>query len=394
MRIVFCLMFAVAAFSAWPQTVNDFPAREDPLNVRADRFGKLVRGNHLNEGLVLPMVVFPPAGSALLVNGRHENAALETGLYLAALSYEYAVTQSPEIRALADQVMDGILKLEKVTGQDGCIARSFYKAEGPAWHEQCFFIPAAWHESASMAGYRWLGMMGTDHLAALMAGVEKYWDLCADGAHRKIAASFVDRVMGRCVENNMRIVEPNGKTSLFGSACPDMPHEPAKSLFMLSSLNIALKLTGKAAYQAAYKRLIVRYRYDDEVILARDLASNDTSGDRPAALALQSLMQNEDNPGIRPKYRAGLNRYWHVWRQGGDPFFAMVYEKMTGEKVIDEARINAIKALWGADRQRGTWRIASPEGVQTVEAESEESPVLFLHAYWYGRHAGIIPPEW
>ncbi|HNR33829.1 MAG TPA: hypothetical protein PKO36_01530 [Candidatus Hydrogenedentes bacterium] len=394
MRIAVCLTLAAAAFSAWPQAVNDFPAREDPLNVRAERFGQLVRGNHLNEGIVLPMVVFPPAGSALPSVGRHENAALETGLYLAALSHEYAVTQSPETRALADQVMDGILKLEKVTGQDGCVARSFYKAEGPSWHERCFFIPAAWRDSASMAGYRWLGMMGTDHLAALIAGIETYWDLCADSAHRKIAAAFVDRVMGHCIENNMRIVEPNGKTSLFGNASPDLPHEPAKSLHILSSLKIALKLTGKVAYHAAYNRLIVRYRYDDEVILARDLASNDTSGDRPAALALQSLIQNEDNSGIRPKYLAGLNRYWHVWRQGGDPFFAMVYEKVAGEKTIDEARLNAIKALWDADRQRGTWRIDTPEGVQTVEAESEESPVPFLHAYWYGRHAGVIAPEW
>ncbi len=393
-RTLVCVAAIVAASAAWAQTVNDFPKREDPLSVRADLFDKLVRGNHWNEGVILPMVIFPPAGNTLPTVGRHENAALHTGLYLAALSLQYAVTKSPEIRVLADQVMDGILKLETVTGQEGCVARSFYKADGVKWHEQAFFLPSAWHDSSSMEGYRWLGMLGADQFTTLVAGVGTYFELCADDVHRKTAAAFVDRAMGRCVEDNMCIAETNGKTSLYGSFCPDLPHEPLKSLLLLSNLKTALKLTGKVAYQAACTRLIVHYHYDDEAILARDSAAKDTSGDLPAALALQTLMRNEDNPILLQKDRESLNRYWCAWKQGGDPLFAMAYQALSGEKVIDDAAINAIKALWGGDRQHGSWNTSSPDGPKTTEADYDDSPVRFLYTYWLGRQTGVIAAEW
>lgn len=389
-----CAVAAVASLTAWAQTVNTLPKRDDALNVRVDLFNKLVCGNHWNEGIILPMVIFPPAGHTAATVGQHQDTALETGLYLAALSRQYAVTKSPEVRTRADQVLEGILKLEKVTGEVGCVARSLYKADGPRWHEQVFSLPSAWHDSSSMEGYRWMGMLGTDQLTALIMGVANYWEFCADDAHRDIAAGFVDRVMGRCVENNLRVVDANGKTSIWGSFCPDLPHEPLKALLALADLRAASRLTNKMAYQTTFNRVMVRYRYGEEAILARDLSLKDAPGDTIAGLALEWIIRTDDNQDLVQKCRASLNRYWTVWRQGADPLFAMLYQALSGEKVVDNARLDAIRALWGGDRQHGTWTASAPDGPKTFEGDYENSPVRLLYTYWFGRHAGVIEAEW
>lgn len=379
------------------QAVNEFPKREDPLNVRVDLFDKLMRGNHWNEGTMMPHIIFPPAGKDTPIVGSQEDCPLHTGLYLASQSFRYAVTKDPQAREWADQTLEGLLKLEQVTGEPGCLARSFNRTDAPNWHEQAFFFPMEWHESDALPGYRWMGDLSSDQLTGVMFGLGVYWELCADDVHKATAADLTDRIMQRCVENNFRIVDIDGKMTLWGNFCPDLPHEKLNSLLILSHLRTAFKITGSIAYRTAHDRLITKYHYDDEAILAKVLWPEEWrngSDDFLAALAFYHLLRFEEDDTLKQKYRMSLNRHWYLWKEMHDPFYDMLYQVLTGEKVIGDPTLANIKGMWGFDRNRRDWSIASEGGTQTVSAEEEGDASKMILNYWFGRHYSLIDPAW
>lgn len=387
----------LVSFPLCAQTMNEFPRREDPLSVRVEMFDKLMRGNHWNEGTMMQHVIFPPVGKETPIVGSQADCAFYTGAYLATLSFRYAVTQDPEVRAWADTTMGGILRLEQVTGVSGCVARSFNKTDTPLWHEQAYFFPLEWHASEAMPGYRWLGDLSMDQLTGLIFGTACYWEFCADEEHKKAAEGFVDRVMERCVSNNFRIVDVDEKMTLWGNFCPDLPHENLNALIILSHLKTAFRMTGKQAYAAARDRLIKKYHYDEQALMAKVLWPvewRNTYDDRLAAMAYYHLMRGEENAGLRRRYRMSLNRHWFLWKDGNDPFYPMLYQALTDEAVVNDKTIEQLKAMWGFERNKGTFTVPGPEGPRQMEAEEEGNSVLMELTYWFGRHCGVVDPAW
>ena len=381
----------------WGQAVNEFPKRDDPLHVRVDLFDKLTRGNHWNEGAVMQHVIFPPAGNETPIVGSQEDCPFHTGAYLAALSFRYAVTQDPQVRQWADHTFEGVLKLEAVTGEPGCVARSFNRTDGPNWHEKAYFFPMEWHESTAMPGYRWMGDLSSDQFTSLVFGVTTYWELCADEEHKAIAAGFLERMVGRCVEHNFRIVDVDGKMTLWGNFCPDLPHENLNAHLILAHLKAAHRVTGSPAFSAAYDRLITKYHYDEEAIMAKVLWPvewRNGSDDMLAAMAYYHLMRFEEDPALHAKYRMGLNRHWSLWKETTHVFYDMLYQVLTEERVVDEDTAGTIKNLWGYERRRGRWTIPTTDGPKEVEAEEEGNAVFMILYYWFGRHYGFIDADW
>jgi hypothetical protein len=376
---------------AGAQNLNDWPKKEDSLHARVDAFDNLIRANHLNEGAVVPQVVLPPAGQPP-ITGNYEDSCAATGQYLAALAFKFAVTKDPQVRQQADAVWEGVLKSETVTGEPGAISRGFYKADAPAWHENAFFMPQEWRASTAMPGYRWLGEIGANDLASLMFGLYNYWDLCADDAHRKAVSELVNRVGTRCAENNFRIVDTDGKMTLSGNYSPDLPHEDMRALLLLSLLRTAVRMTDSQAFQTAHQRLLTKFHYDDQAVLAKRLdKGGNASDDTAAAFALYSLFRIEKEEPLLRKYRMSLNRFWFAWKESPDPFYAMIYQSITKEPVVTDAVGANIKALWAGGRSKNTWSSPSDAGVQQ---DQEEVPVALVLAYWFGRYEGSIDPAW
>ncbi len=371
------------------QKVNDFPSKSDPLHVKAEKYDAINRGNHWNEGTIIPNVIFPPVGKEIPIVGSQEDCAFHTGGYLATLSYRYAVTKDEEVRKLADQVMVGILKLEKVTGQSGCVARSFNKTDKPNPHEEWFFFPMEWHGSKTMPGYRWEGDLSSDQFTGLIYGAELYWELCADDVHKKIAADFVDRLVGRCVDNDFRIVDSDNKMTLWGNFCPDLPHENMNALLILSHLKTAFRMTGNDRYAKAYDFLIKGHHYDDEAILAKVLwpaEHRNTSDDELAAMALFHLIRFEDDPSLLQKYRMSLNRHWFLWKKDHQVFYDMLYQVLTGEKTVDEKTLKMMSQARTAWRRRATLKVPPLDETDEIRVTAEEDATWYLRDYWMGRY--------
>ncbi|MBN1350489.1 hypothetical protein JXJ21_13825 [candidate division KSB1 bacterium] len=399
---VLFVLFILWANHLWAQKVNAFPKPEDPLHVRIAMFDELMRGNHWNEGAIMQHVIFPPVGKEIPIVGSQEDCAGHTAVFLAAYSHRYAVTKDPQVREWANQIMEGLLKLEAVTGVPGVVARSFNKTDEPLWHEKVYFFPEEWHASKSLPGYRWQGDLSSDKFTDFLYGVGTYWEFCADEEHKKIAVDFLDRFIGRCVDYNFKMVDVDNKMTLWGNFCPDLPHQDLNSLEMLAGLKVVHRLTGKERYHAAYHTLIEKYHYDDHAIMAKVLYPEEwkTSwDDHLAAKSLYMIMRYETDPSLLQKYRMSLNRHWYDWkdtdfRRDADVFYHMLYQVLTGEKVVGEKCIEAIKNMRGFKRRQRQFTIPTANGNKTMNAEEEGNATTMIRNYWFGRHYGFIDSAW
>lgn len=400
--LLMCGACVLALGTATAQKMDGMPTADDPLHVRMAKADDLIRANHWIEGVILTGVVFPPAGSKKLVSGNHEDVAGRTAVLLAAYSYRYAVTKDPKHKKAADDLMDGILRLEKVTGVPGLAARGFYKTNEPLWHEQAYFFPNEWHDSPTMPGYRWLGDLSSDKFTGFFYGLGVYWRLCADEEHKKLAADFLDRFVGRCVDYNYKLVDLDRKMTLWGNFCPDLPHEPLNALEMLAGLKTAYHLTGKDRYRASYSMLIEQHDYDEEAIMAKKLWPEEWNVPWDDKLAMQSLwmlMVLEEDPALLQKYRMSMNRHYYAWKgydfnYGAVPWYLMCYQVLTGEEAVDERAVEAIKNMQPVQRSTRTFTVPGKNGPERVESVYESVNTDMIRGYWFGRYHGIIGAEW
>ena len=399
------LVFVILACSyaqTWAQKVNEFPKRTDPLRKKVEMFDKLMLGNHWNEGAIMQHVIFPPAGLDRPLIGTQADCLDPTFEMLAAYSHKYALTKDPEDRKIANQIFEAILRLEAVTGVNGLVARSFNRTDKPLWHEDVFWYHE-WHRSSSMPGYRWLGDLSADKFTSIFYGVGTFWELCANDEYKNKAAALLDRFIGRVIDDNFKLTDLDGKMTLWGNFCPDLPHQELNSLEMLAALKVTHHITGKERYNAAYNMLIDRYGYDDHQINSKILFPvewRNVGDDYHAARSLYMLMRYEDDPSLLIKYKMNLNRHWYDWKTMKFDFessiwFIMVYQVLTGEDVMTDERKQAIKNMWGFDRRTKEFKVPQEDGTfKMMKSEEEGTAAAMIRNYWFGRYYGLVDEKW
>lgn len=399
--IMVCTSLCILSIPLCAQSIHEFPDTTTPLRAQVAISERLTLGNHWNEGTIIHNVIFPPAGLDRPIVGPQADCLDATSELLVAFSHKYATTKDPADRHLADSVFAGIQRLERVTGIPGLFARSFNRTDTALWHEKTLWYPE-WHASSSLPGYRWLGDLSTDKFTSIVSSVSMYWELCADAAHQKAAADLIDRFVGRVVNDNYKLTDLDGKMTLWGNMCPDLPHQPLNSLLMLMGLKAAHRLTSKPRYDSAYRYLIRTHRYDDHQILSKMLYPEEwrnVGDDYHAARALYLLLRYEDDPSLRNKYRMNLNRHWHDWKSmdlswESSPWFIMAYHVLTGENVTTTYRMRHMCSMEGFRRERKTFEIPGPYGTVRIESETEVVSAARVRNYWFGRYHGLIDRSW
>jgi hypothetical protein len=350
----------------------------------------------------MQFVIFPPAGLDRPIVGPQADCLDPTSEMLAAYSHKYALTKDPKDREIANQIFEGILKLEKVTGVPGLLARSFNRTDKPLWHEKVFWYNE-WHQSTSMPGYRWLGDLSADKFTSIFYGAGTFWEICADDEYKQKVAGLLDRFIGRVIDDNFKLTDLDGKMTLWGNFCPDLPHQELNSLEMLAGLKVTYHITGKERYNAAYHMLIDRYQYDDRAINAKILFPpewRNVGDDHHAARSLYMLMRWEDDPNLLNKYRMSLNRHWYDWKDieftwESNIWFIMVYQVLTGEDILTEGKKQAIEEMWGFERETNKFKIPQENGsFKFVESEFERTAAAMIRNYWFGRYYNLIDPKW
>jgi len=370
---------------------------------KALRLERLQAERHLFEGLVLGHVVLPPAGRDDYLTGNFEDACIATGQYLAAQSFRWAVTGDDEAKRRAQDSAAALRKLQAITGAPGFFARGFKTAAEPTWDEQCYFFPREWHQ---VVGYRWLGDPSSDSFNGRTFGWACYFDLAADDEGKRNAADDVNRVVSQWIDNNFRLLDVDGRMTLWGNFDPYILEEDLNALQALNHLKCAHHITGDDKFEREYWRLIRDFGYADRAVVAKVLPHGSTPpwDDNLGMSALFHLAQYEHDRALNGLYRESLARYWSALKDDPNPFFQYVH------KVIEpDAEIHPGALDWFRDyeprrqkrvikpRYPEAWlrrtpesRRARSEDAAEIEAETESSPHAYLRAYWMGRYHGFV----
>jgi hypothetical protein len=370
-----------------------FGFSQETLTEKALRLEQILQNEHIREGQLVPTIIQVVDGPEEYDAATQEDFCFNTGRYVAAECFRFATTGEEQAKSNAQRSMHALLKLEKVTGTPGVVARAYKKSSKPTIDEQAFFFPHEWHQSTVFPDYRWLGDLSVDQLNGWMIGLATYYDFIADKIEKNQISNAVDRVMSRIFENDMRIVDVDGKMTLWGNLSPTIPHESLNALLSLSNLKIAYHITHDNKYNIKYNELVNEFKFHEEAALAKIVSPQyaiNRGDDGLAIDALRMLHKYEKDPVILEHYHSSLERHWILLNDENHAEYDFIRQALYPEtQSIDQNTLNDLTNYEIKKMKRITF-MRSESGSIRLEAYWQTSPRKFLWTFWYGRYHGFI----
>lgn len=339
------------------------------------------------------------------------DSAIWTGHYLAAETFRYTVTRSPEALEAAHKALRGIASLVTVTGSDRLLARCVVRAgapfaAGPRSEER---NNGEFRGSVGGVDYFWFGNTSRDQYLGVMFGLSVAYEHLAEDrdAIRAIVTPLVDRLL----EKNWSVVMPDGNTSTVFWLRPDQ---------QLAMLQIARQVNPQR-FGPAYEDL---RRSAVGIGLPISLEAWDDHGSyykfNLDAIALYSLLRLEEESPRRGDYIATYRTFRSIVAGHGNAFFNVIDRALVGPNSQRDTETVKLLAQWlerperdfyvdvrakyaNCGDDRACSPIPVPERVRT-DFLWQRSPFLlygggsgriegpgidFILPYWMGRHYGI-----
>jgi hypothetical protein len=167
-----------------------------------------IAARHLPFGTVLdPML----EGDTLVGYTRCGDSAIWSGHYLAAESYRYAVTRTPESLAAVQRAIDGVWLLVEVTGRN-LLARCAVPVDSP--HAPGILAEERHHGSyqgsANGTSFWWVGNTSRDQYSGVFFGLAVAWDLVDDARIRTTVLDLVSRLLWKLRADDWAVRMPDG----------------------------------------------------------------------------------------------------------------------------------------------------------------------------------------
>ncbi|MGL4514640.1 MAG: hypothetical protein ACRCT8_16245, partial [Lacipirellulaceae bacterium] len=328
-------------------------ARTTTLRAKAKAANAALRRWHLREGLVgeglLKVPGDPREGVSVPSN---DNDGLWTAMYVAAEAFRFAETGAADARANALESLDALLRLERVTGVPGFLARSFVRViDDP---DPATRYGGEWHKTADGLLW-WKGDTSSDELVGHYFAWYVCFELLNDSAAREAIAGVVRRVTDKILADGLRYHDLDGERTTWGFWDPaTLNDDPERieergtnSIEILSFLAVATHVTGDPKYAREAERLVTEHAYAQNTILQKVLSPPDAinhSDDELAFLAYYPLLDLERDPRRRAAYIDSLRRSYAVERPERSPLFAAVNwagieGKDAAAELADERRV-------------------------------------------------------
>lgn len=247
-----------------------------------------------------------------------DNDGLWTGLYTAALCFEYACTKDPEVRAMAKRSLLAMIRLTKITGIEGFTARAI---RYPDSRDYGTGVRHEWHFTKDEDGEEceWLGETSSDEMVGHFYCYANYYDLVADDEEKALIADVVNKILNHIIDNNFRLVDTDGLPTTWANWDPDLLNNDHKwiyergtnSLQMLTFLKIGYHITGDEKYEKLFVKFagqkhfamnLMQYKIPDGHLLHID--------DSHDFLMISLLMKYTEDPNLRSIFAMGLTHHW------------------------------------------------------------------------------------
>lgn len=373
------------------------------------------------------------------------------GNYLAMESFRYATTKSEDAKEKAGKAFAFLKQLREITGGDGYFARTMVPAE---WKEKVHdgnrtysakqqaeelvneprFKPVEtrWHTSKDGQWF-WKGDASSDEWCGHMFGYFFYYQLAADQAGRVEVRNHVATLVDHLMANDYNMMDVDGTHTRWSVWSPSLLNgdpewasdQSMNSMELLAFLKLAYFMTGNIKYERAYKRMIEKEHYLEN--MAR-LTDQNPSWFIYYDVMMQSylypiLIHCETDPALKAWYQDHMDNWMKKRVNDHNPQINFTYCYARNKKqelkasidflvdtpldlvswVIDHTKREDIKLVHSpvldevqVDKQqpasmRATVRWdtnpwVSVNGNPAVERE----PVFWLLPYWMGRYLGMI----
>ncbi len=389
-----------AAGKVWLDTDGGAACIEErPMTLaeKAAHFDRITQERHFRRGYIGLTHLLVPGDPS---KGAHYEAAdsdgLWTGYYTAAMALRYAATKDPAARQQAQQSMNAMLELERLSGIPGYPARSVATEEEIKAAIRGYDPNATVKVPGEKDKY-WVRSpvdknvwCKTDTSSDTMDGHYfawfLYYEYVADNEEKAKIVAIVRRATDYIMKNNYVLIGHTGRKTRWGVWGPQFLNEdPAwfeqrglNSMEILSHLKVAYTLTGDRKYLKAYEELIEKYHYLQNTLLVRrghlgDWWEINHSDDQLAYIAYYPLLILEKDPNRRRLLTESLARNWEdsssgeqTMKQEHSSFYNFAYGAMTGNYCAPEEA--------AADLQDWPWDM-----LDWKVKNSQRSDVKILH---------------
>lgn len=279
-----------------------------------------------------------------------DNDGLRTGLYVAALCFEYACTHDKETKKQARRSLDAMLKLLEVTGIEGFAARA---VRYPDEREYGTGNRKEWHITKDKNGneLEWLGETSSDEMVGHFFCYAHYYDLAADEEEKKLLRAVVSSILDHILSHGYHLCDTDGKPTTWANWNPELLNNDHKwinekgtnSLQLLTFLAAGYHMTGNEKYKEEFDRLakdkhyvlnLMQYAIPNGHILHID--------DSHDFIMISLLLEYVKEPTLRSVFMMGLRHHWEDERIERNAFYNFVYGALTGENCDIE---NAVEEL-------------------------------------------------
>ncbi|MEO6355622.1 MAG: hypothetical protein ABIU77_10225 [Ferruginibacter sp.] len=343
------------------------------LEDKALFFEKQVREKNIRYGFNCSSVKIKDSYSSGQT-GHQPSDNLWTGMYLAGQLFRYKVTGSAEAKQNAFESFEALERLHTVTGIPGLFARSFerdYKIENvqdSGWQQKELVSgsPASlWLSAADHHNWTWRSTASSDQAVGQIFALTAILELADDKAWKMRALKCLDNLMGYILENNLYIIDVDGKPTLWGKWNPEYVNAFAKNVGdrkitssnIIAFLQTAYKFTGKEKYKTKAYELMEKFGYLDNLMQPMaEIGSNENdplskvlsegwnhSDDEMYFLAYWGLYPYAFSSTLKEKYRAAIRDHWNIERPEQNALWNFSYA-MTGARDFDLSQsINFLK---------------------------------------------------
>ncbi|MCO5241405.1 MAG: hypothetical protein M9904_15250 [Chitinophagaceae bacterium] len=321
------------------------------LEEKAGFYDKQVRQRHIRNGFNATLTGMQEGNIGTGHMEDSDNDGLWTSMYLGAEAFRYAVTKSPEALQNCRESLDAMERLYSVNPVKGFPARS-YERRGYKLHDPERWIPAPDPE------WDWKSTTSSDEAIGHIFVFGVLAELVDDEAIKTKSIALIDSLMQHVIDNDLYLVDWDGKPTLWGKWHPDYVNARPKNVGdrkinssnIIAMLQTAYHFTKKEVYKEKAFDLMNNHGYLEnlmrpmkEIGHAAEDADDwskmlsegwNHSDDEMYFLGYWGLYRYAFNDTLKEKYKEAIIDHWEIERPEKEGAWN-IFTALTGTKAFD-----------------------------------------------------------
>ncbi len=335
------------------------------LEQKAAYYESIVRNRHIRYGYYCDYTHLKDADPSNAQMGPHDSDNLWTSMYLCAELFRYLVTGETEARQNCIESLDAMTRLFELSGIKGLFGRSIERTGTMEfrdeireenkyfWYPGYEHAPSSWHHSSSSA-WDWRGSASSDQAVGQYFALTMVAQYIKEPLIKQKAIRLIDELTGYIVDNDLKLIDVDGKPTLWGRWSPDYVNRfpdmvGDKKLYssnIIAFLQTAWHFTGKKKYLDKAKELLYKDHYLENLSRpAKEIGPAPATADKWSQLLSGGWNSSDDemyflaywglhsfslNDSLKTVFKKAIADHWELIQPEKDALWNISYAAITG----------------------------------------------------------------